>query len=1390
MSAFNGVVLTEKGLALQAKVQSGIKLTFTNIKLGDGAYSGDLSTLTNLEHIVKILPIESIVIDNGKTRIRTSFQNAGVITGFYIKEIGLFASDPDEGEILYAVANTGGGPADYIPAENFDVVEEQIELITLVGNATNVTAIIDKSIIYAKYEDFEMMKNNFESEVLNYKNIVKTALHSGFLEMGDLDFTHMEANKIKIKASKVNVNGFFIDLPEQFIDCGVGPTADFVAANGRKGIREDLIFLEVWKELGVDSNDIEIKHRIRVVEDVDFETFKDNGFHKGSISSADSAYNSLVTPQGGNELPVLSDITSTIFKGRTHYTPTSTRAVLTNISYPLIEDDDCGLYIAGAGDQGSKDSLLTYDGYAYAVPMFRLERRNNEGYDQNNPNGGIEYNELSFTNIFDVPLNITTDFTMTPDDYLKVVIGRYQYYTGGINYAFMDVIEKKGDNTISAIPQRGSGSAVYTNGTWRFYLESNRPDKKHTNIVYSSDIKELWHKVALDGVDMEMLLKQSMNQALMGKLTPVKMRKQYHGIRKTPIDANTVFYASMEDVDAIEVGSLALTGAYSYSKAPTGIGVAMHNGSKFSSDVSLNLTTKATLDIFVETSYIFKTNTKRQYIANLWKDGLPLFGISNERASNTIAITLWTTESSKIVSFTLNNKMLLHEVIHLRLTKNGDIIKLYVNGELVKTTTSSYNLSNGLFGIASSSHGYGFLGMISDVHISNIDRGAVFATLPQDFINSEAEIKAAFTKQRQSFGDPLTGQATSVIAESNGIDSRGLIKIQATEGVWVNGDTIKIAGEAGEVISGLIDEDTALTVGLSFSDGITDPNITANRNAIIVDDVSNFSVGDTFTNGGVNTYTITAIDVSTNVITVSSPIWSPIAGEYRIYENTPSSSVPLVNFLDDDTTKISVTGTWSGLGTNEAIFTLGTNGNLTNEDIFINYSLNSQEHEGQIPVYDEVLEGEMNGKKLVKSDKIAITDDFKGKIVGSVFESPHIAISNGSTYLLNPSDTSYELSIPSKLSDLDADLYTISRVNNGEIAQMVFKFNILRMVEDKYGDIISTDKIEWLRNNLYAIHCNVHGMGSSPLGNHLYLSMYRNATSIGWKPPQSHDENYVKLLSLSTGWNPIGVIDSIDDSGYAYYITYADASDGITPSMINIDYVDVLIQFKSDTNFDILAPENTRRDAGKSNVLLVRKETREIRTLFPVNENDKITITGNVKQPYKKIDSDEYVTLLSQQPHYLITDLNSANGDKYGNHSWNNLAFMFGMDDTNLFGQIGYAEVPLAAESIDLNTGYEIKVCDYGFKSNYVTQKSLEIIDKPFIGLIGQLVLYKQEIKLLIVAQYNNTEKFILGKHTSGKAFLLDIKGRPLIKLAAGERRAETIIDPKSWKTPMSSILV
>ncbi|MEK8128653.1 hypothetical protein WMW72_12120 [Paenibacillus filicis] len=73
--------------------------------------------------------------------MRGMFDNGNITTPTYTCEVGLFALDPQDGEILYSYANAGT-QGDTIPPISSGPLSKQFQLNAAIGNASNVTATV------------------------------------------------------------------------------------------------------------------------------------------------------------------------------------------------------------------------------------------------------------------------------------------------------------------------------------------------------------------------------------------------------------------------------------------------------------------------------------------------------------------------------------------------------------------------------------------------------------------------------------------------------------------------------------------------------------------------------------------------------------------------------------------------------------------------------------------------------------------------------------------------------------------------------------------------------------------------------------------------------------------------------------------------------------------------------------------------------------------------------------------------------------------------------------------------------------------------------------------------------------------------------------------------
>lgn len=166
MAAFNAAVVTEKGLELLAKVHSGTTdLIISAVVTGAGEYmeGEELVSRTALkDQRQSFAPTAIERKHDTEAGIRFSITNnppsGPIAAGYNVTEIGIIATDPDDGDILYAIAVATADGSDYLPA--YDGVVPAVigaQFVIAVSNADTVIIHTDISA-YATVEDLDLVK--------------------------------------------------------------------------------------------------------------------------------------------------------------------------------------------------------------------------------------------------------------------------------------------------------------------------------------------------------------------------------------------------------------------------------------------------------------------------------------------------------------------------------------------------------------------------------------------------------------------------------------------------------------------------------------------------------------------------------------------------------------------------------------------------------------------------------------------------------------------------------------------------------------------------------------------------------------------------------------------------------------------------------------------------------------------------------------------------------------------------------------------------------------------------------------------------------------------------------------------------------------------------------
>lgn len=118
MNVWENAVITDKGVALLAKLTEGHTLDITRAETGQGYVTPGLLpkqvAVTDPKQALNFRPIAYPEL--GKCQLPCYLENEEVGTGYSANQVGIYAIDPDEGEILFFISQAASGNGTVIPS--------------------------------------------------------------------------------------------------------------------------------------------------------------------------------------------------------------------------------------------------------------------------------------------------------------------------------------------------------------------------------------------------------------------------------------------------------------------------------------------------------------------------------------------------------------------------------------------------------------------------------------------------------------------------------------------------------------------------------------------------------------------------------------------------------------------------------------------------------------------------------------------------------------------------------------------------------------------------------------------------------------------------------------------------------------------------------------------------------------------------------------------------------------------------------------------------------------------------------------------------------------------------------------------------------------------------
>ena len=160
MAQYSRLVITNDGQALMAKMIAGSgNIDFTKMCSSSTQYQeNQLQDLTAISDIKQTTLVSKVSrTNNVAIKVEAAFSNADITTGYYMRTLGLYAVDPDKGEILYAACIETTNNCYMPPYNGVTVSAAYIQVYTTVGNAESVSLEVNPGA-YATIGDIQALE--------------------------------------------------------------------------------------------------------------------------------------------------------------------------------------------------------------------------------------------------------------------------------------------------------------------------------------------------------------------------------------------------------------------------------------------------------------------------------------------------------------------------------------------------------------------------------------------------------------------------------------------------------------------------------------------------------------------------------------------------------------------------------------------------------------------------------------------------------------------------------------------------------------------------------------------------------------------------------------------------------------------------------------------------------------------------------------------------------------------------------------------------------------------------------------------------------------------------------------------------------------------------------
>ena len=206
MNVWENAVITVKGLSLLAKLVEGNTLNISKAETGEGYVTpGLLSQQTAVQAPKQTLTFRNVSYpEEGKCKLTCFLTNDDLATGYTASQVGIYANDPDEGEILFCIMQAISGKGTEVPSKSeMPGYSSEWVVYFKYGQADGVTVTIDPSGAVTQEYVNEALKTKVDIDLSNISNpevarknlgvMSETEIKTALLGKADADHTHTKS---------------------------------------------------------------------------------------------------------------------------------------------------------------------------------------------------------------------------------------------------------------------------------------------------------------------------------------------------------------------------------------------------------------------------------------------------------------------------------------------------------------------------------------------------------------------------------------------------------------------------------------------------------------------------------------------------------------------------------------------------------------------------------------------------------------------------------------------------------------------------------------------------------------------------------------------------------------------------------------------------------------------------------------------------------------------------------------------------------------------------------------------------------------------------------------------------------------------------------------------